>query len=76
MKRRGQQISPFAQLIVNHWKNNFPKRAGALEKAGQLLPAAERAAESASLAMEQALAKGLSWSQAEELSVELWGTPP
>jgi hypothetical protein len=26
--------------------------------------------------MEQALSKGLSWPQAEELSVVLWGTPP
>ena len=72
----GPVSSPFVQLIVNHWRNNFPKEAKALELAGQLLPAAERAAELASRANEQALEKGLSWSQAEELSAELWGTPP
>jgi hypothetical protein len=72
----GQSISPFAQLIMKHWKANFPKEARRLEQQGQLIPAAERAAESASLAHEQALEKGLSWSQAEELSVEAWGNPP
>jgi len=76
MKASREPVSPFAQLIVNHWKANFPKEASRLERDGQLIPAAERAAELASLANEQALAKGLSWSQAEELSVELWGTPP
>jgi hypothetical protein len=76
MKANQEPFSPFAQLIVSHWKANFPKEAQALEKAGQLLPAAERAAETASLAHEQALDKGLSWSQAEELSAGLWGTPP
>jgi len=72
----GPASSPFVQLIMNHWKNNFPKEAKALQVAGRLLPAAERAAELASRADEQALEKGLSWSQAEELSAEIWGRPP
>jgi hypothetical protein len=76
MKANRQPISPFAQLIINHWKANFPKAASRLEQQGQLIQAAERAAELASRANEQALEKGLSWSQAEELSAELWGTPP
>jgi hypothetical protein len=76
MKANQEPISPFAQLIVSHWKANFPKEARALEKAGELVPTAERAAKSASIVHEQALERGLSWSQAEELSVELWGTPP
>jgi len=75
-KKQNQRPSIFAQQIINHWQDNFPKQAKALEKHGMLLSAAESAAERAGIANEQALSKGLNWSQAQELSVELWGTPP
>jgi hypothetical protein len=68
--------NPFVQTVKHHWKTNFPKEATELEQAGELDREAEAAAERAGRVHEEAKAKGLSWSQAEELATEQWGKPP
>ena len=66
----------FVNKIIRHWRDNFPRQAAELEKSGQLLPAAQHAADKAGLVEEQARAKGLGWTETEELSVQEWGSPP
>lgn len=68
--------NPFAQVVKNHWKANFPKQAKELEEAGMLDQAAEEAADRAGRVHEQGTQQGMSWTQAEELATEEWGTPP
>ena len=76
MVEQKQELSPLAQMVVSHWRSNFPKEAAELQKAGEFEGMAESAAQRATLAEQQARQRGLSWSQAQELSAELWGTPP
>lgn len=76
MPKEAQYRDPFVQQIVQHWEANFPKEAALLERAGKLVHYAERAADRAGRVNEQALTKGLNWSQAEELSAQEWGSPP
>lgn len=68
--------NPMAQMIAQHWENNFPQEADSLKQAGQFETAAEAAADRGSNVMSEALAKGKSWTEAKELEVQEWGTPP
>ncbi len=68
--------SLFAQKIMRHWRENFPKEAAELEQQGRLRQCAEAAAERAGLVREQCAEKELPWTQAEELAVQEWGKPP
>jgi len=68
--------SQFVQVVLDHWKKNFPKEAERLEKQGTLLEWGEYAAERAAQVHSQAIADGAAYSQAEDLSLSEWGQPP
>ncbi len=65
-----------ASEIIQSWKANYPQETAALAAKGLLQKAADQAEERSGVVLEQAAAKGLSYSQALELSVQEWGKPP
>lgn len=78
-QRKPQKAEPpslFAQDIMRHWKENFPKETLELEKAGLLRKSAEAAAERAGLVLEQCAEKEMRWFEANELAAQEWGKPP
>lgn len=69
-------LSPAGHLVMNHWKDNFPKEAARLEKQGSLEKWAEYAADRWAKVLSDGLARGASYSEAEEVAVQEWGQPP
>jgi hypothetical protein len=62
--------------IAAHWERNYPDQTARLKQAGRLETQAESAAGRASRKLEQGLADGLNYEQANRLATEDWHNPP
>jgi hypothetical protein len=62
--------------IAALWERNYPNQAARLKQAGRLEMRAESAAGRSSRMLEQGLADGLNYEQANRLATEDWRQPP
>jgi hypothetical protein len=62
--------------IAAHWERSYPDQAARLKQAGRLEIQAESAACRSSRILEQSLAEGLPYEQANRQATEDWRRPP
>ena len=69
-------LSPAAQLVIRQWEMGFPKETARLRQAGTLEAYAEQAADNWARVVSDCLAKGMTYSQGQEVALSEWGQPP